>query len=311
MFTFPVGFFNLIVSGGGGGTTDPFAANVVLFLKADQSNLVTNTTTTANFTVPAVNSTVTINVVSSGFAVADRAIRIGNSAGNYIITAVPSGTQLTIRNCGGSDNAAVSSVISSGVTIALSIIDSSPSPKNISAFGNAQISTTQSKYGGSSLFFNGTSDHLTVTHPTDFNFASGDFTWEAWVYPTAIKECLALSGNTSPNLFLFGGALYLRTQVGGGDLMVTAQNVTLNTQQHFAITRQETTYRYFINGTLLYTNTTATAIPANTTLIIGSQSTNTALSLQFWQGYVDSLRVTRACRYTSNFNPETDTYLNI
>ena len=90
MFTFPVGFFNPIVSGGG----DPFAANVVLFLKGNGSNGSTN------------------------------------------------------------------------------IIDSSPTPKTISVFGTAQISTAQSKYGGSSLYFDGTNNCFIGT-PVDSIYTLG------------------------------------------------------------------------------------------------------------------------------------------
>jgi hypothetical protein len=49
-----------------------------------------------------------------------------------------------------------------GTNGSTTIIDSSPSPKTVTAFGNAQISTAQSKFGGSSIAFDGTGDYLDV-----------------------------------------------------------------------------------------------------------------------------------------------------
>jgi hypothetical protein len=49
-----------------------------------------------------------------------------------------------------------------GANGSTTIVDSSPSPKTVTAVGNAQISTAQSKFGGSSLAFDGSGDYLTV-----------------------------------------------------------------------------------------------------------------------------------------------------
>jgi hypothetical protein len=55
---------------------------------------------------------------------------------------------------------------------------------NLETVGNAQISTTQSKFGGSSLYFDGTGDQLLGTTSPNLIFGTGDFTIEAWVYQT-------------------------------------------------------------------------------------------------------------------------------
>jgi hypothetical protein len=54
--------------------------------------------------------------------------------------------------------------------------DLSPVPKVVTRFGDAQISTAQSKFGGSSAYFDGTGDYLTVASSADFGFGTGDFT---------------------------------------------------------------------------------------------------------------------------------------
>ena len=47
--------------------------------------------------------------------------------------------------------------------------------------GNAQISTAQSKVGGSSLYLDGTGDYLTIPTNTSFNLGNVNFTIECWI----------------------------------------------------------------------------------------------------------------------------------
>ena len=297
-------------------TTDPYANNIVLFLKGDQSNLVTNTTTTADFTVPAINSTVTINVVSSGFATANRAIRVANSAGNYIITA-SNGTQITIRNCGGVDNAAAGNVINSGATIALSIIDSSQVPKALNAFGNTQISMAQSKYGDSSIYFDGTGDYLTTPLVSDLKISNSDFTFEAWVYRGNGGSSNGMILSSTPAVFQSGFLLVCSSSVlisgSGGGLPNLVSNLTVPRNQfnHVAVSRVGNNYYLSVNGIVeLITNNTSWNDDAANTLAIGA---NARLDFpDFFEGYIDSLRITKGvARYTADFDPETDTYLNV
>jgi hypothetical protein len=48
-----------------------------------------------------------------------------------------------------------------GTNGSTTITDNSPTPKTVTAVGNAQISTAQSKFGGASIAFDGTGDYLT------------------------------------------------------------------------------------------------------------------------------------------------------
>ena len=66
---------------------------------------------------------------------------------------------------------------------AASFVDSSSSPKTITVLGNAAQSATQSKWGGKSAYFDGTSSAGTVVSAASsaFDFGSGDWTIEAWV----------------------------------------------------------------------------------------------------------------------------------
>lgn len=301
MFTCPIGFFNLAPIAT---PVDPYANNVVLLLKADQSGLTTNTTTTANFTVPAVNSTVTVSVVSSTWAAANRAIRIGNAAGNYIITAVPNGTQITVRNCGGTDNATASTVISSGATIALSIIDSSPTPKLLDAFGNTQLTTLA---GVSCIYFDGSGDYLSIAASSDLALDGGNFTIETYINTAdGIPQILNWTNNgvfeaRNQQLGNFGGNFSWWAQ---NSTVTNLQNIAINTRTHIALCRDGNNFKYFVNGVLTVSFTSSVIYTGNS-LRIGTYQ----ISL-FSLFYMDKLRITKFARYSANFNLATDTYLN-
>ena len=66
--------------------------------------------------------------------------------------------------------------------------DSSNSSHTVTASGNAQISTTQSKFGGSSMYFDGSGDYLVIAQDTSTDLSGVvDFTIEAWVRPANVS----------------------------------------------------------------------------------------------------------------------------
>jgi len=60
--------------------------------------------------------------------------------------------------------------------------DNSSYGRAMTANGNAQTSTAQSKFNGSSGLFDGAGDYLTASASSDFTFGTGDYTIESWVY---------------------------------------------------------------------------------------------------------------------------------
>ncbi|MEI6144012.1 MAG: LamG-like jellyroll fold domain-containing protein [Candidatus Berkelbacteria bacterium] len=60
--------------------------------------------------------------------------------------------------------------------------DSEPTPKTVSANGSAQISTAQSKFGGASGLYNGSSDYLSAPDSADWSLGTGDFTIDTQAY---------------------------------------------------------------------------------------------------------------------------------
>lgn len=189
------------------------------------------------------------------------------------------------------------------------IVDSSPTPKTITRFGDTKISTAQSKYGGSSIYFDGNADTLTATIPATL---TQDFTVEAWLWDIGGDVnrgfISTAGGGFSPTGFLLRKTTPF---IGAASTPVffNAWTLPLNTWCHIAMTRQGNSIRLFLNGTLLQTITSSISL-SNTELVVGDGYSANQTIRYYAQMYIDSIRLTyNIARYTANFNPETDTYL--
>ena len=199
-----------------------------------------------------------------------------------------------------------------GTSGSTSFIDSGPNALTVTAVGNAQISTTQSKYGGSAGYFDGTGDYLTIAnYGSLFTFGTGDFTVEAWVYVT--------SSGTGFSFLLTEGfstdfAFYVdNTRLGMWDgasssYYSSADSVPLNQWVHVAFSRSGGFIRGFVNGVL-------TGSVSNSRNMTNSQAVRVVASSTYPNSstcYVDELRVTKGvARFTSNFTPPTKAYPNV
>ena len=186
--------------------------------------------------------------------------------------------------------------------------DNSPGARTITVFGNAQISTAQSKWSGSSGLFDGTGDYLSVPTGQHFNFGSNPFTIEFWAYPTAvgggsIRRYFSLE-DTNNTIIIREEASLIKAVLRLGSTavqnVVGNVNFTLNTWQHIALCRiTGNVFNLYKDGVLIGTLTVAGAIDTSTiTAIIGGTPT-----AEFMTGYIDDLRVTKGvARYTSGSN---------
>jgi hypothetical protein len=175
---------------------------------------------------------------------------------------------------------------------------------DLETVGNAQISTTQSKFGGSSINLSGGANWLLMASSQNFAMGTGDFTVEAWVYPTS---SLSAAYNVVFSVNATGGLYFGNTTTGFGlrassvgDICVTTVP-SVNTWTHIAVTRSGTTVRLFYNGVQQNSATSSQNFVVGTGNIgsDGSGSNN-------WPGYIDDLRITKGyARYTSNFTPQT------
>jgi hypothetical protein len=192
---------------------------------------------------------------------------------------------------------------------------------DLETVGNAQISTTQSKFGGSSMYFDGTGDWLYgATNDPRFGFGTGDFTIEFWAWKSANGSAgydgvlTVLSGATT-NWYVElsatrGFLFYNKTS------LQTCQNTTTtgindSTWHHWAICRYGSTWYLFKDGIALTKNTDsigASSISGGTIIYVGNGKDG-ASDYNF-NGYIDDLRITKGiARYTSNFTPPTSAFL--
>jgi len=180
---------------------------------------------------------------------------------------------------------------------------------DLETVGNAQISTSVSKFGGGSLAFDGAGDWLTMPNSKGLYIGSGDFTIEGWLYLNALGSVRAIvsqfsSGGTGP-----GWTLYTKTNNvlefygGSGTVTVTGTTaIAATTWTHFAVVRSGSTITIYVNGVAGGSATNSSFSDDTTALgYVGGRADSAGLALN---GYIDDLRITKGyARYTANFTP--------
>jgi len=168
--------------------------------------------------------------------------------------------------------------------------------------GNAQISTTQSKFGGSSISCDGNGDYLQLPSSPVFAMGGGNWTVEMWLYPNSVATLQGLLsfGSTAWRFFLNNSGLWFLN--GASSIIQTAQSIVSTGQwYHVAVCKAGSSVRIFLNGTQVGGTGTDNNTYAAAIAYIGSESTGSYLN-----GYIDDLRVTKGvARYTANFNVPT------
>ena len=168
---------------------------------------------------------------------------------------------------------------------------------------NAQVSTTQAKWGTTSMYFDGSSSYLKFPASANLAVNSGNFTYEFWLYPTTNSDnCLfdtrAVNLNTSGFAFLIRSSVNLFVYTNNNDL--TCNNaITQNAWQHVALVRNGSTMTAYVNGTSVGSVTFSNNL-TDQTLSIASYVGGGG----YLNGYIDDFRYTKGyARYTANFTP--------
>jgi hypothetical protein len=188
----------------------------------------------------------------------------------------------------------------------------SAAKNDLETVGNAQVSTTQAKWGTTSMYFDGTGDYLLLQAGQNFTFGTGDFTIEMWFYVTTTASAQALidfrptsTDGLYPFIYIASGGGSVRLNVSNADQITGTTTISINTWYHLAVSRSGTSTKMFVNGTQVgstYTDTNSYLVGANRPVIGSGGFTlgNTALT-----GYIDDLRITKYARYTANFTAPT------
>jgi hypothetical protein len=194
---------------------------------------------------------------------------------------------------------------------------------NYYTVGNTGVVTANSKFGGTSMYFDGSGDYLVssaAASSPQYAFGSSDFTIEMWVYPTAYAATSATIYDTRPApsatavayqiiYISSAGVLAYTTQDAGGPT-ISGGSVGLNTWSHVAVTRTAANTKLFLNGNQVgstYSDSRTYITGANRP-IIGTDGNVPNSAGYNYIGYIDDLRVTANARYTANFTPAISTF---
>ena len=205
--------------------------------------------------------------------------------------------------------------------------DSSSYNTNTSSIGTPTTSSTQVKFGPTSLFCKPNISNpgsVYVNNPgTQFIFPN-DFTIECWVYH--IPGTWAVQGTIMRKDFsLTGGYWLLRvmpdgfyhfdasgTGVGLGITSTTPFSTYDNQWVNLAICRSGSTVTLFINGVPNATSTAVGTVGSYSDTVDGGQMRISESSgSEYWTGYIDEVRITKGiARYTSAYTPATSPFPN-
>lgn len=183
----------------------------------------------------------------------------------------------------------------------------------MTAQGNAQISTSASKFGGSSIALDGTGDYVKIdaTYNSTFSF-TGDFTIEGWVNGSSFGQYAAIATNWESGWYFAvwnGNSLYFYAN-GAQRVAATGLTFTTGTWYHVAVTRSGSTIRVFKDGTQVGSNGTLSGTVSATDFTgIGANVNNNDVT-NYWNGYIDEFRISKVARYTANFTAPTAAFVD-
>lgn len=170
-----------------------------------------------------------------------------------------------------------------------------------------QSSSTPVSYGG---FFDGAGDYLSVPYNAAF-VPSGDFTIECFVYLKSLSVYARLmtmgvnGGSANWGLTVLTNGTVTFYTAANTTSNTTTNTVSLNTWTHVAVSRQGSTMRIFLNGTIAgtFTNSASLNNSVSTLLAIGADSAGTDGLVN---GCISNARIVSGTGlYTTNFTPPT------
>jgi formylglycine-generating enzyme required for sulfatase activity len=152
---------------------------------------------------------------------------------------------------------------------------------------------------GSSAYFDGTGDYLSLASNASLSPGTSDFTIEAWIYPNAINSANAtiFYTNTIGGLFFGKIASGYGLKINGGSDLISVPSLTPYSWTHLAISRQGSSLKLFVNGVLKSTVTDNTNFSAGVSYL-GLDNA----SLYPYTGYISNFRFVKgSALYTNDF----------
>ena len=201
-------------------------------------------------------------------------------------------------------------------------VDDSPNRYTITRTGNVAPSTF-TPFGDSwSNYFDGSGDYLSVADNAALEMGSGDFTMEAWInigaYQTTInsdstiRSAIITKENSytlqlwSSNTTSWGGLVlgYHTANTSWQAGLAIAYQFQLNVWYHIAASRQGSSFRFFINGSMVGSTQTISGTLSDYANAVTIGGRTTAGYLEYFNGYISNVRIVKGTAlYTSSFTP--------
>ena len=178
---------------------------------------------------------------------------------------------------------------------------------DMETMGDLEVVTASSKFGGSSLYFDGTGDYGNITLVSNtLILGTSDFTTEMWINPysnttTTYPMTIGSEAAGRFSLILINGRLNVNLYgASTANLTLNGPIIPANLWSHIAVVRANANIRGYYNGNVLPNVTYSTSsVIGNGPLRLGADSTG---QNNFF-GFMDEVRITANARYTANFTP--------
>ena len=192
------------------------------------------------------------------------------------------------------------------------LIDNSTNAFAITKAGDTKVSAfgpfTETDTTTGSGYYDGTGDYLTIPYNSAWDFGTGNFTIETWLYPTTsgtarvIASSFISGGNDGWSWELTNGNL-LTFYAEGAFVVTSSLAISSNKWTHIAVSRSGSTLKLFVDGVESGTATYSTSIAGFSGLLaISATSTGVAPFV----GYQSNFRLVKGTAvYTSAFTPPT------
>ena len=194
--------------------------------------------------------------------------------------------------------------------------------KTWAATGNAKIDTAQSKFGGSSVEFDGTGDYILATD-SGLDLGSGNFTIELWFRTTSLAAIngVFLNGTIGSNnrriqcdIKTTGEVTFFAanaTPTTAWNISTPASTIKINTWYHLAFVRSGSNIYVFVDGVLLASAASVAVEPAAGNKVYIGTARNGGVD-RYTTGHIEDFRITKSlARYTSGFTPPAAPYPDV
>jgi len=196
------------------------------------------------------------------------------------------------------------------------------SKKGITAVGNAQVDTAQSKFGGASALFDGTGDYVRSPAGSQWDFGTSSFTIEYWIrfnvaptlyVPIALRTSASiLNGEwwceiTNAEKKMYWG---FKNQAGTQfyvNLALAGTAFATGQWYHIALVNNAGTAQMYVDGTATGATTALSGSFGISTTDLWVGAGAGAYSVNGW---MDEIRISNTARYTANFTPSTTAFVN-